>query len=399
MKVLGGWPTLSHKRIPLSVPVFRGREIQYLREAVKSTWVSSQGPFLARFEAAVRDVMGGGHVVAVMNGTSALHTALMVAGVGLGDEVLVPSLTFVATANAVTYCGAHPVFMDSDETSGGIDPLKVEEFLRRECDRRKGTTIDRATGRPVRALLPVHVLGHPVDMDALRVLAREFHLKIVEDACESLGSLYKGRPAGRLGDISCLSFNGNKIVTSGGGGMVVTNKDSWARRARHLSTQAKRSPSEYIHDEIGYNYRMTNIQAALGLAQLESLPWFLRRKAEIEARYRTAFEGASGLNLMPSAPWARPNHWLFTVRVRKGGRALVQHLGSHGIESRLLWRPLHRLPMYRAARAYQIKIADILYREAVSLPSSVDLSVESQAKVIRGVLGFVSRTRRQRAEG
>jgi perosamine synthetase len=154
------------------VPVFRGREIQYLREAVKSTWVSSQGPFLARFEAAVREVMGGGHVVAVMNGTSALHTALMVAGVGLGDEVLVPSLTFVATANAVTYCGAHPVFMDSDETSGGLDPLKVEEFLRRECDRRKGTTIDRATGRPVRALLPVHVLGHPVDMDALRVLAR-----------------------------------------------------------------------------------------------------------------------------------------------------------------------------------------------------------------------------------
>jgi len=358
---------------------------------MRSGWVSSVGPYVGRFEKEVESLLGGGRAVAVVNGTSALHLALLTVGVKPDDEVVVPALSFVATANAVRYCGAHPVFMDVDPATWGLDPVKLRDFFVRECRRRNGRLLNKSTGRRVAAVLPMHTLGHPVDMDPLMEEAARFRLPVVEDACEALGARYKGRRIGRIGDVGCFSFNGNKVITTGGGGMVVTDSAVLAKRVRYLSTQARDDPKEYVHNEIGYNYRLTGLQAALGCAQLERLGEFLRRKARIARRYREAFGRRSDVACMPAAAWAEPTNWLFTVRLLGGARPerLVERLRERGIEARRLWRPLHRLPMYKDNPAYRVEWADRLYAEAVSLPSSTDLSPENQERVIREVSKFL----------
>jgi perosamine synthetase len=305
--------------------------------------------------------------------------------------VIVPALTFVATANAVVYCGARPVLIDVDRETGCLDANKVRAFIEHNCFFRGGLVINKRTRKKVRALLPVHVLGHPADMDALTKIARQYNLTVIEDACEALGAEYKGRKAGLLGDIACFSFNGNKIVTAGGGGMIVTRRQSWARRARYLSTQARDHLEEYIHGEIGFNYRMTNLQAAVGCAQMERLPQFLKKKMKIALGYENAFSNVPGIHVMASATWAKPTHWLFTIRlhsVRALSARLVHFLASKGIESRRLWRPLHWLPMYRREKTSHLKMAEDFYKEAVSLPSSLGLSKAEQDKVIQHVLEF-----------
>lgn len=370
--------------IPLSEPEIQGNEWKYVKECLDTGWVSSGGAFVERFERLVAARAGARHGVAVVNGTAALHAALRGSGVEPGDEVLVPALTFVATANAVTYCGAHPVFMDIAEESWGLDPAKVGEFVERECEWRSGRLVNRGTGRRVRAIVPVHLLGHPVDMDPLLDLAGRFRLAVIEDACQALGAAYRGRAVGHLGNVGCFSFNGNKVVTAGGGGVVVTDDEALARRVRHLTTQA-RLGAEYVHDEIGFNYRLTSVCAAIGVAQMERLDEYVNRKAAIAARYRAAFHEVPSITCMPAAPWATPSHWLFTIRVVGAGRGsaegLVGHLRESGIEARRLWRPLHRLPMYCRAQAYRIDLAETVYRDAVSLPSSVGLTEPQQELV------------------
>ncbi len=385
---------VATKRIPLSVPVLHGDEMRYLEECIRTGWVSHAGPFVARFEEELAKAVGMPYGVATSSGTAALHLALIVAGVGEGDAVIVPDLTFVATANAVRYCGADPVFVDVSPDSWQLDGEKVAAYLRDECVLRDGAPTDRVTGRRIRAVLPVHVLGHPVDMDPLREIATRYKLVVIEDATEALGASYKGRPAGALGDLGCFSFNGNKIITTGGGGMIVTDDRGLAERARHLSTQARDDPLEYVHREIGFNYRLTNVQAAIGLAQLEHLAEHVDRKRAIAARYAAALEGARGIVRPVEAAWARSTFWLYTVLITaaaaRGSRDVIARLAADGIEARPLWVPLHEQPPYRSSRAYRVENARRLHEQAVSLPSSVDLAADDQDRVIASLRAAVS---------
>jgi perosamine synthetase len=377
------------KKIVLSAPVMRGNERRYLQECIDTNWVSYVGPFVERFEEAFAKAISATYAVAVNSGTAALHLALLAAGVGPDDEVIVPDLTFIAPANAVRYCGAHPVFIDVTADHWYLDPEKVGAFLSQECDRTAGGTIDRATGRRVKAVIPVHLLGHPADLDPLVELAERYELELIEDASESLGSSYKGRAPGTFGALGCFSFNGNKIITSGGGGMVTTPSEGLARRSRYLSPQARESGVEYIHDEIGFNYRLTNLQAAVGLAQLEQLTEHVRLKREIAARYTAALDGIDGVVLPDQAPWAVSSFWLYTILVgspaRRTSRELIKDLASASIEARPLWAPLHEQRPYRTARTFGLEHAAGIHARAVSLPSSVDMTPDEQERVIAAV--------------
>jgi len=376
--------------IPLSVPEIGGNEWRYLKECLETNWISSLGPFVARFEAELAAYLGAGRAVAVVNGTASLHVALLCVGVEPEDEVLVPSLTFIAPANAVRYCGAWPVFIDVEPEHWQMDPERLADFLERGCRREGAGLSDKATGRRVRAVLPVHLLGHPVQAGPILDLARRFGLAVVEDATESLGARYLDRPVGRLGDAACFSFNGNKTISTGGGGMIVTDNEALAERARYLTTQAKDDPVEYVHGQVGFNYRLTNLQAALGCAQLERLDEYLALKRAIAERYGQALGQVPGLKPMVQAEWARSAWWLYTIKVdpdRFGlsSRELMARLAEAGIQSRPLWQPLHLSPAHRGSPPADCPVAEELHRSCLSLPSSVGLKPEDQDRVIRAV--------------
>ena len=378
--------------IPLSVPTLGGREWEYIKECLDTNWVSSVGPFVDRFEQDVAARVDAGFAVAAVSGTAALHIALLVAGVREEDEVVIPNLTFVATANAVRYCGAHPVLVDLEPDHWQIDTGLVRRFLESDCESVDGELRNRRTGRRVGALMPVHLLGHPCDMDALSELAGTYGLPLVEDASESLGATFDGRPTGTIGDIGCFSFNGNKVITAGGGGMIVTDDEAWAKRAKHLTTQAKCDPIEYDHDEVGYNYRMVNVLAALGCAQLEQLDRFLETKRSIAARYDQAFSSVQGIVSQKEATWASSISWLYTVRIdaeRCDRRRLITELGDRGIQARPLWKPMHGLPMFRDALRIGTGVSDDLYACCVSLPCSTSLTHGDQDRVIEALLDIV----------
>ena len=368
----------------------RGNEAKYLAECIDTNWVSYVGPFVERFESEFGRAVGAPHAVAMNSGTAALHIALLAAGVGPGDLVVVPDLTFIAPANAVRYCGADPVFVDVTADRWQLDVEKVAAFLSTECDRTAAGIRDRLTGKRVAAVLPVHLLGHPVDLDPLMALAAAHGLAVIEDATESLGSTYKGRPPGTFGLAGCFSFNGNKIITSGGGGMLATGSADVARRSRYLSTQARDYGREYVHEAVGFNYRLTNLQAAVGVAQLEQLDAHVRRKREVAARYAAGLDGIPGVTLPGEAPWARSTFWLYTILVappaRRSSREVIADLDGAGIDARPLWAPLHEQRPYRDARTFGLEHSAAIYAAAVSLPSSVDLSPEDQDRVIAAVL-------------
>ena len=377
--------------VPLCVPEIRGNEWKYVRECLDTGWVSSVGRFVERFEGAVAEAVGARHAVATVNGTSALHVSLMLAGVEADDEVLVSTLTFIAPVNAIRYVGAWPVFIDSQESDWQMDPNLVTTFLQESCEKRGELVVNRATGRRVRAILPVHILGHPVDMDPILGVAQEFGLSVIEDSTEALGVRYRGRPAGHLGDVACFSFNGNKIITTGGGGMIVTDDDVWADRARYLTTQAKDDPVEYVHGAIGYNYRLTNVQAAVGVAQMEQLDKYVEAKRRIAAAYDEALADLPGLTLLRQPAGSFSTFWMYTVRIdasRFGlrSRELLSRLEEKGIQTRPLWQPIHMSIPHRSEPPADCPVAEALHRDALSLPCSVGLSPEEQDEVIRAVL-------------
>lgn len=374
--------------IPLCEPEIQGNEWQYIKECLDTGWVSSVGSFVDRFERELAAYVGTKHSVATVNGTSALHTALLVAGVQPDDEVLVSALTFIAPVNAIRYVNAWPVFIDADPEYWQMDPQRVVDFLEKECRWINGELRNKTTGRRVRALLPVHILGHPVDIDPMLDVARKYNLIVIEDATESLGARYNGRMVGHLGDIACFSFNGNKIITSGGGGMIVTDNNVWACKAKYLTTQAKDDPLESIHNEIGYNYRLTNIQAAMGCAQMEKLDTFIAAKRRIASVYTDALKDVPGIIPMSEAPWAFSIYWMYTVlvdRVQYGidSRTLLQRLKAENILSRPLWWPVHRNPVYSNCQIYHNEVVDRLNRDALCLPCSTALSVEDQQRIIQ----------------
>jgi perosamine synthetase len=385
--------------IPLSVPEIRGNEWAYVKECLDTNFVSSVGQFVNRFERELALRIGAPHAVATVNGTAALHVALLIAGVEADDEVLVSTLTFIAPVNAIRYANAWPVFVDAEPRYWEMDVDKVRDFLVHRCRRdENGAVRNLETGRRVRAILPVHILGHPVDMDPLLDLTREFGLVVIEDATESLGSRYKGRECGTIGDIGCFSFNGNKLITTGGGGMIVTANEAMAKRARYLTTQAKDDPIEFVHGAVGFNYRMTNIAAALGVAQLELMDSYIARKLEIAKRYEAFFAEIDGITPMPAASWSTPNRWLYTVLVDESrfgmdSRALLAFLEERNIQTRPLWQPIHLSPAHVGAQKTDCSVAESLNRRALSLPCSVGLTHEQQELVLTTITEAVPAAR------
>ena len=377
--------------IPLHVPEIRGNEWKYVKECLDSGWVSSAGSFVDRFEQELPAYVGSKHGVATSSGTAALHIALLVAGVKPGDEVLVSTLSFIAPANAIRYVGAWPVFIDADSDYWQMDAVKVVEFIETECRWHSGELVNKRSNRRVKAILPVHILGHPCDTDPILQVAQKYGLVVIEDATESLGAQYQGEMVGHLGHIACFSFNGNKLITTGGGGMVVTDNAEWAMRAKYLTTQAKDDPLEYIHGEIGYNYRLTNIQAALGCAQIEQLEFYIAAKRRIACAYSDALREIPGITLMMEAPWADSVFWLNTVLVDEpeygmSSRSLIECLEAANIQVRPLWQPLHLSLPHSGSYTHGGTVAEHIHRDAISLPSSVGLQPEDQDRVIDVIL-------------
>lgn len=376
--------------IPLSEPNISGREWEYVKECLDTGWVSSVGSFVDRFEREFAEAVGSNHAVAMVNGTSALHIALLVAGVKTGDEVLLPALTFIAPANAIRYAGAWPIFIDVDAQFAQLDASRLRSFLTEECERVRGRVVNRQTGRPVSAVLAVDILGHPCDLDAIHAVASEFDLTVVEDATESLGAKHSGRRLGSVSPVTAFSFNGNKLLTTGGGGMLVTNDAGTADQARYLSTQAKDDPIEFVHGRVGFNYRLTNVQAAIGCAQLERLAEFVATKRRIADRYRSELSDVAGIRLPAEAPWAASSWWLYTVRIDPAifgcdSRALIRYLSDRGIQTRPLWQPLHMSPALADSPKAACPVAEAWYRDAVSLPCSTGLSDAQQGQVIEAL--------------
>ena len=362
----------------LHEPSFAGNEWQYLKECLDSTFVSSVGKFVDRFEADLTAFTGAKHVVAVVNGTAALHIALKLAGVKADDEVLVPALTFVATANAVTYCGATPHFVDSEARTLGVDAAKLRDYLANHTEQRSGQCVNRATGRVIRALVPMHTFGHPADLDGLLAVAHDFNLALVEDAAESLGSYYHGRHTGTFGLMGTLSFNGNKTITTGGGGAILTNDPELARHAKHLTTTAKVPHAwEYRHDEVGYNYRMPNLNAALGCAQLEQLPAMLAAKRELFQRYEAAFRRVTGAKLMVEPEQCQSNYWLqaLLLDAEKADQrdSILKATNYAGFMTRPAWVLMHALTQFKDCPRMDLASAQLLSQRLINVPSSSGL--------------------------
>ena len=381
---------MNHQPIPLSAPCLQGNEWNYIKECLDTNWVSSVGSYVTRFEKETASYVGVEHAVAMVNGTAAIHIALLVAGVQPDDEVIVPALTFISPANCVRYVGAYPVFIDVEPDYWQIDVAKVADFIKTQCVWKNSELRNKFTDRRVSAILPVDLLGHPVDMEPLAEIAKKYDLKIIEDATESLGAKYKDNHVGQIADIACFSFNGNKIITTGGGGMLVTNNAEYAEKARYLSQQAKDDSLEYIHNEIGYNYRLTNIQAAMGCAQLEQLDAYVRKKQQIAERYTIALKGILGIRCPEQAEWANSTFWLYTILVNRDkygmdSRGLLKKLQSWNIQTRPLWHPICKLPPFRDCESFKIEVAERLCSTALSLPCSVDISPEEQERVIKAI--------------
>lgn len=377
--VLGG----SDDLVPLHEPEFLGKEEELVLDCIRSGWVSSVGQYVDRFEVDVAAVSGTAHGVAVVNGTAALKVALRVVGVKPGDEVLMPSLTFIATANAAHHLGAVPHFVDAEARTLGLDALALRGHLGEIAERRGGVTVNGRTGRRLAAVVPMHVFGHPVDMVALAEVARDFDLALVEDAAESLGSRLGDRPCGSFGRVGALSFNGNKILTTGGGGAVVTDDPDLARRAKHLTTTAK-VPHKwaFYHDEIGYNYRMPNLNAALGVAQLAQLDTRVEQKRALARRYINAFEGLDGVEVFVERAGTSANYWLNTLilapNMIEARDPILENLNSAGLMARPLWEPLHRLSIYSDCPRADLAVTVDLAERIISVPSSAKFGARPQ---------------------
>jgi perosamine synthetase len=365
----------------LHEPTMRGREWDYVKECLDSGWVSYAGQYVERFERMLEQATGARHAVAMASGTAALHMGLIVCGIRPGDEVLVPALTFVATANAVAHSGAIPHFVESDSASLGVSPGLLDEYLMRITDQKDGRCINRYTGRCIAAIIPMHVFGHPIAMDVLNNVADRHNIAVVEDAAESLGSSYKGRSTGTFGRVAAMSFNGNKIITTGGGGALLTDDPELARHARHLSTTAKLPHKwEFRHDEVAYNYRMPSLNAALGCAQLEQLPGFVTAKRRLAENYASALEGVTGIEFLREPVFSSSNYWLNAILLHSSiandfvnRDALLAALNAEGIMARPAWSLMHRLPMFADCPRMDLPVAESLECRIVNLPSSVSL--------------------------
>lgn len=378
------------KSIPLSVPSLSGRELEYVTEAIKSEWVSTGGAYITELENKIAAYVGTEQAVACQSGTAGLHLALIACGIKSGEEVIVPTLTFIAAVNPVKYVGAAPIFMDCDDTLT-MDADKLDEFCQKECYIENGHLINKKTRKMVSAVIVVHVFGNMANMKRIMEIAAKYHLKVIEDATEALGSCdANGKFAGTIGDIGVYSFNGNKIITTGGGGMIVSHNNTLLKRCRHLSTQAKADAVYFDHDDIGYNYRMTNLQAALGLAQLEQIDGFIETKKENYMHYHTC-----GIPLLPFREEIHPNYWFYSYKTKMRD-GLIKGLREKGIQARPIWKLIHTLPMYEKNQTYKIETAAAYYEQVVNIPCSSNLTREDVEYVANAILTIESASTTER---
>ncbi len=359
--------------IPLHVPTFRGNEKKYLNECIDSTFVSSVGKFVNEFEQKVADYTGAKYAIVCVNGTNALHLALLLSGVENNDEVITQPLTFIATANAISYANAIPVFVDVDKDTMGLSPIALENYLQENAEIKHGECFNKVTGRRIKACMPMHTFGHACRIEEIVDICNKYHIEVVEDAAEAMGSFYKGKHLGTFGKISGISFNGNKIMTTGGGGILLTNDDELAKRAKHLSTQAKvPHPWEYAHDFVGYNYRMPNVNAALGLAQLEQLDDFLNNKREIALKYLSFCE-AQNISFFKDREDEKSNYWLNAIILenREQRDAFLKESNERGVMTRPIWKLMNKLPMFKDCPKGNLNNSEWLEDRVVNIPSSV----------------------------
>lgn len=362
--------------VHLHVPTFAGNEKKYLMECIDTTFVSSVGKFVDRFEQEVSTYTGAAAAVVCVSGTNALHMAMMLVGVERDDEVLTQALTFVATCNAISYIGAHPVFIDVERDTMGLSPIAVQTWLTANAELRPDGCYNKHTGRRIKACVPMHTFGHPVRIDELLTICKDWKIELVEDAAESLGSFYKGKHTGTFGKVGAISFNGNKTITTGGGGMLLFQDKDLARYAKHLTTQAKRPhPWEFVHDHVGYNYRMPNINAALGCAQMENLETFVLNKRETSATYAKFFEEVEGIDFITEPADSRSNYWLNAVLLpdKTAQIRFLEFTNNNGIMTRPVWELMNRLPMFEHCQTDSLENTIWLADRLVNIPSSVKL--------------------------
>ena len=378
--------------IPLSVPSLQRNEWKYVKECIDTEWVSTAGKYVDLFEQKIAEYTGSKYAIACVNGTAAIQVSLRLAGVKPGDEVIVPTLTFIASVNAIIYGNATPIFMDADNYYN-IDSEKTIEFINNETVFKNGCTYNKSTNKKISAILPIHVWGNACWLDELIEICNERNIAVVEDACESLGTFYNdgkfnGKHTGTIGKLGCLSFNGNKIITTGGGGIILTDDGALAEKAKYLTTQAKDDPVRYVHDEIGYNFRLTNIQAALGVAQLEQLPVFLKRKRDIFYQYQTALDDVEGLTIADVPVYADNNHWMNLLQIDTGiygedREELMKKLEEKGIQTRPVWKLNHEQKPYKDCQYYKIENAKKLVENSLCLPSSINITKAQSQYIVK----------------
>lgn len=363
--------------IPLHAPRFIGNEKKYLNDCIDTTFVSSVGKYVDKFEEDIAIYTGAKKAVVCVNGTNALHLALMLAGVKRNDEIITQALTFIATANAISYCGAMPVFVDVDKETLGLSPDALKIFLETQTEQKDGKCFNKATKRKISACVPMHTFGHPCRIDEIITICKQYNIEVIEDAAESLGSFYKGKHTGTFGNIGVLSFNGNKILTTGGGGMLLFNDIDLGNRAKHLTTQAKvPHPWEFIHDDIGYNYRMPNINAALGVAQLEQITGFLQAKRKLATTYSSFFSAtalAANFSFFSEPENASSNYWLNAVMLENRNQRdeFLKYTNKNGVMTRPVWELMNRLPMFGKAQCGDLSNSEWIADRLVNIPSSV----------------------------
>lgn len=385
---------MDNKFIPLSVPNLKGNELKYVSDAIETEWVSTAGPYVNKFEEKIAEYVKAKGAVSCQNGTSGLHISLMLTGVTNEDAVFVPTLTFIAAVNPVKYIGATPIFMDCDD-SLCIDPVKLEKYCEEECLFADGKLIDKENNKHIKTIVVVHVFGNMADMEAIMKIAEKYNLKVVEDATEAIGTYYTagkyiGKYAGTIGDFGVYSFNGNKIMTTGGGGMIVSNNEEYLKKAKHLTTQAKSDEVNFLHDEIGYNYRMTNMQAAMGLAQLEQLEQFISTKENNYQTYKQKFENTS-YELLEVRADIRSNRWFYALSCDKATinrDELIQYLSQNKVQSRPIWGLIHQQIPYKNEKAYCIEKAVFYWERIVNIPCSTNLEKEDAERVANLILQY-----------
>ncbi|MDR2085157.1 MAG: LegC family aminotransferase [Bacteroidales bacterium] len=362
--------------VPLHSPVFMGKEKEYLTECIDTTYVSSVGKFVDRFEKMIEEYTGTAKAVVCVNGTNALHLALILSGVERDDEIITQSLTFVATCNAISYTGAYPVFLDIDTDTLGLSPVAMKNWLINNAEIKDNVCYNKNTGRCIKACVPMHTFGHPVHLDELLDVCNEYHLDLIEDSAESLGSFYKGKHTGTFGKIGILSFNGNKTITTGGGGMLLFNDISTGQHAKHLTTQAKLPHKwEFIHDTVGYNYRMPNINAALGCAQMENIELYLNNKRDTAEKYKDYFSRFSDIDFFAEPENCKSNYWLNSIIMsdKKARNGFLQYTNDNNIMTRPAWQLMNKLPMFDKCQRDDLKNTYWFEERIVNIPSSVRL--------------------------